>query len=76
MTREPSRIGISKDGGRLDCGCWVNTLIQYRCPLHAAAPELLWALKLCQVRVFMAEGSENEAYQLASAALAKATVRP
>jgi hypothetical protein len=37
--------------------------------LMRAAPALLAALKLCQVRVFMAEGSENEAYQAASAAL-------
>lgn len=43
--------------------------------LVAAAPDLLEALKLCQVRVFMAEGSENEAYQKASAAITKAQGR-
>ena len=35
----------------------------------AAAPQLVEALKLCQVRVFMTDGSENEAYQKAQAAL-------
>jgi len=39
---------------------------------NAAAPELLEALERCQIRVFMIEGSENEAYQSARAALAKA----
>jgi hypothetical protein len=40
--------------------------------LCAAAPDLLEALKLCQVRVFMNEGSENEAYQAARKAIAQA----
>ena len=43
------------------------------CNSHVA---LLEALKLCQVRIFMAEGSENEAYQLARAAIALAEGRP
>ncbi len=29
----------------MDCGCWVNTLMQYRCPLHTSAPALLAALE-------------------------------
>ncbi len=43
--------------------------------LIAAAPDLLEALKLCRVRVFMADGSENEAYQKAFQAIAKAEGR-
>ena len=45
MTRAPWRVGITKDGGRLSCGCWVNTLMEHTCPLHTAAPDLLAALK-------------------------------
>ena len=41
--------------------------------LIAAAPELLEALKVCQVRIFMLEGSENNEYQTATDAIAKAT---
>ena len=40
--------------------------------LIAAAPDLLQAVKLLQVRVFMAEGSENEEYRMATAAIQKA----
>lgn len=43
--------------------------------LIAAAPELLSALKLCQVRIFMLEGSENEVYRAATAAIAAAEGR-
>ena len=41
--------------------------------LIAAAPERLEALKVCQVRIFMLEGSENNEYQTATDAIAKAT---
>ena len=41
--------------------------------LIAAAPELFEALKVCQVRIFMLEGSENNEYQTATDAIAKAT---
>ena len=41
--------------------------------LIAAAPELFEALKVCQVRIFMLEGSENSGYQTATDAIAKAT---
>jgi hypothetical protein len=37
-----------------------------------SAPELLEALKLCQVRLFMLDGMNDE-YKLARAAIAKAT---
>ena len=40
--------------------------------LEKAAPAMLEALKLCQVRLFMLEGSENEAYQQANAAINQA----
>jgi hypothetical protein len=40
--------------------------------LIAAAPDLLQAVKLLQVRVFMSEGSENGAYRMANAAIQKA----
>ncbi len=43
--------------------------------LIAAAPELLHALHLCQIRVFMLEGSENEAYEAARVAIARAQGR-
>ena len=40
--------------------------------LIAAAPELLDALKVCQVRIFMLEGPENPAYEQARDAIKKA----
>jgi hypothetical protein len=40
--------------------------------LIAAAPDLLAALKVCQVRIFMLEGSENPAYEQARAAISEA----
>lgn len=47
--------GPQKDGRILmDCAddpCWVNTLIQYRCPLHASAPALLAALEAIAIYV-------------------------
>lgn len=43
--------------------------------LIAASPMLLEALKLCQVRVFMLEGSENEAYRAATSAISAAEGR-
>ena len=39
--------------------------------LIAAAPELLEALKICQVRIFMVDGCSHE-YEQARAAIAKA----
>ena len=47
--------------------------MQANARLIAAAPELLEALKVCQVRIFMLEGSENNEYQTATDAIAKAT---
>lgn len=29
----------------LDCGCWRDNLIQYRCALHVAAPKMRTAIK-------------------------------
>lgn len=43
--------------------------------LNKAAPDLLKALKLCQVRIFMVIGSENVEYMTATAAIAKAEGR-
>jgi hypothetical protein len=40
--------------------------------LIAAAPDLLEALKVLQVRIFMLDGSENPEYKLATAAIAAA----
>ena len=40
--------------------------------LIAAAPDLLEALKICQTRLFMFDGSENREYNIASNAIAKA----
>ena len=40
--------------------------------LIASAPDLFEALRVCQVRVFMHEGSENEAYRAAETALTRA----
>jgi hypothetical protein len=46
------------------------------CPVHAHAEEVLWALKLCQVRVFMHEGSGNEAYESATRAIRHTEGKP
>ena len=43
--------------------------------LLASAPALLEALKVCQSAIFMAEGSENDAYRQAGAAIALADWR-
>lgn len=49
----------SPDGNRVKCGCSAssinNDIVVYHCPIHAAAPELLAALKdiieTCSVRI-------------------------
>ncbi len=42
--------------------------------LIAAAPTLLEALKVCQVRLFLHEGSETPEYKMAAEAIKKAEV--
>jgi len=49
----------------MECGCLIN-LIEWQkeinfCPLHAAAPELLEALKLCE-RALEVRDTEAEEY--------------
>jgi len=39
--------------------------------LNRAAPDLLEALKVCQTRIFVLDGSENPEYKLAADAIAK-----
>ena len=46
-----------------------------RSRLIAAAPELLEALKVCQTRLFMLDGSENKEYKLAAETIAAAEGR-
>ena len=59
-----------------DCYLWSDEpKVVKLCPLHATTAGLLAALKLCQVRVFMHDGSENKAYQTANTAIATAEGR-
>ena len=45
-------------------------LVAMRCQeLEKLIPQLVEALKVCQVRIFMVDGSENEPYRQAQAAL-------
>ncbi len=44
--------------------------------LNEVIRELSWALRLCQVAVFMHQGSENEAYRAATNALNKMIYPP
>ena len=83
-TPGPWRVGLGEDCSRgwykTDIngseGCFLQ-LSQYHVAgtahanarLIAASPDLLEALRLCQVRVFMHEGGEGEAYRAAEAAL-------
>ena len=81
-----TQAGPQKDGRIvMDCGCWVNTLIQYRCPLHSAAPDLLAALeaalpliihawrKSADARDTQAEERYSETGKAMQAAINKAT---
>ncbi len=60
------------------CGCCGSPFGQnfkHDIPLIAAAPDLLEALKLAQVRLFMLDGSSPE-YKAAGVAISKATGEP
>ena len=50
MSHQARRGGrCSGENGRqtLDCGCWRDNLMQYRCPFHVATPELKQLLEGC-----------------------------
>lgn len=68
-------LADTRMGNRVhECGCTIHHYVNddgphlHYCSVHSAAFELLEALKVCQVRVFMAEGS-SEAYEQADRAL-------
>lgn len=65
------KIANLSDGTAFE-GTWKSAEQCANARLIASSPDLLEALEACQVRVFMHEGSENEAYQKARAAIQKA----
>ena len=78
---EKFNIEVHKDGLR-SVICRLNDFeccaehggkgVEFNAQLIAAAPELLEALELCQIRIFMLDGSENAEYQAAAKAIAQA----
>ena len=65
--------GVERPSGRIFDTVLASNLAEEDARLITAAPDLLDALKICQVRIFVLDGSENNEYQSAEAAISKAT---